>query len=283
MIKDLLLTGILQGLMLAIVAYAVMIPFRLLNFPDLTSEGSFPLGGAICSSGLLMGLAPIFAIFLAILGAGLMGIATSLIHLRFKVNTLLAGIIVSTMIYSINLRILTKPNVSLFTVASLFSQNNSLKNIFILSLILMIVVIPLALFLATDLGLKMRAVGLNPDFSRKHGISITRYTILGLFIAGSLGGLAGSLMVQLQNYMDISMGLGIVIHALAALMIGEALIGNDSISKQLIAPVCGALIYQQIQGFALSMGLEPSDLKFFTGCIVLFVIAMKRRQTHAII
>ena len=129
---DFLLTGLLQGLILALVAYAVMIPFRLLNFPDLTAEGAYPLGGAVCTSLLLLHVHPLLAVLIASLATGLMGVATSLIHLRLKVNTLLAGIILSTMMYSLNLRLMGKPNIALFNTASMFSQGSVLANILLL-------------------------------------------------------------------------------------------------------------------------------------------------------
>ncbi len=275
---DLIISGLVQGLILALVTYAVMIPFRLLNFPDLSAEGSYPLGGAVCASLLIADVNLPLAILLSALIAGLSGVATGLINLKLKVNSLLAGIIVSTMIYSINLRIMSKPNISLFKSENLFSQNNNIFNIIILLVIIALITIPLALFLRTEIGLRLRSIGLNPDFASKNGVSIAKYTIFGLFLAGSYSGLAGSLMVQLQNYMDIGMGIGIVIHALAALMIGEKIIGNETLNKQLIAPLIGAIIYQQIQGIALSFGLAASDLKFFTGVIVLVVIAMHDKK-----
>jgi putative ABC transport system permease protein len=275
---DLIISGLVQGLILALVTYGVMIPFRLLNFPDLSAEGSYPLGGAVCASLLIADVNLPLAILLSALIAGLSGVATGLINLKLKVNSLLAGIIVSTMIYSINLRIMSKPNISLFKSANLFSQNNNIFNIIILLVIIALIAIPLALFLRTQIGLRLRSIGLNPEFATKNGVSIAKYTIFGLFLAGSYSGLAGGLMVQLQNYMDIGMGIGIVIHALAALMIGEKIIGNETLNKQLIAPLIGAIIYQQIQGIALSFGLAASDLKFFTGVIVLVVIAMHKRK-----
>jgi putative ABC transport system permease protein len=275
---DLIISGLVQGLILALVTYAVMIPFRLLNFPDLSAEGSYPLGGAVCASLLIVDVNLPLAILLSALIAGLSGVATGLINLKLKVNSLLAGIIVSTMIYSINLRIMSKPNISLFKSANLFSQNNNIFNIVMLLVIIALITIPLALFLRTEIGLRLRSIGLNPDFASKNGVSIAKYTIFGLFLAGSYSGLAGSLMVQLQNYMDIGMGIGIVIHALAALMIGEKIIGNETLNKQLIAPLIGAIIYQQIQGIALSFGLAASDLKFFTGAIVLVVITLHKKK-----
>lgn len=282
MTGNLFLTGLVQGLILALITYAVMIPFRLLNFPDLTAEGAYPLGGAVCASALVMGINPVIAVLLSVMTAGALTMTTGLIHLRLKVDTLLAGIILSTMAYSVNLRILGKPNVALFESSSIFIQQNSFGNIITLLLILSITVVPLALFLKTEFGLKLRAVGLNSNFAKRQGISIAKYTMFGLFIAGCFTGLAAGFMVQLQKYMGIDMGVGIVIHALAALMIGEKLIGNDSLNKQLLAPLVGALIYQQIQGVALSIGLAPSDLKFFTGSLVLIVIAMQKKRSTCI-
>jgi putative tryptophan/tyrosine transport system permease protein len=277
---DLIITGLLQGLVLSIVAYGIMIPFRFLNFPDLTAEGAYPLGGAICASLLFGGQSPLFAIILAAISAGIISIATGLVNLKLKVNSLLAGIIISTMAYSINLRIMGKPNISLFDSNSLFSNDIKI-NIILLVLIIIATIIPLAIFLHTELGLRLRAVGLNADFATKNGISVTKYTLIGLFIAGCYTGIAGGLMVQLQSYMDIGMGVGIVIHALAALMIGEKIIGNDSLKKQLIAPLIGAIIYQQMQGIAIAIGLAPSDLKLFTGILVLIVIAVKNKPQYS--
>ncbi len=278
---ELILTGLLQGLNLALVAYAIMIPFRLLNFSDLSVEGSYPLGGAICACSLGLGLPTILAISLSALGAGLVGIFTSIMHLRLRVNTMLCGIIVSHMAYSLNLRIMGKPNLALFEATTLFDSHHPIKNLGVYAVILGVCFTLLNLFLRTDFGLKLRAVGLNPDFSKHQEISIKRYTIFGLFLAGILSGLSGSLMVQLQNYMDIGMGFGIVIHGLASLIIGEALIGKHTMTRQLFAPLIGALMYQQIQGVALSLGLAPTDLKFFTGGIVLLVIAMKKEEKGA--
>ncbi len=275
MISELILTGILQGLLLAFVAYGVMIPFRLLNFPDLTAEGAYPLGGAITASLIILEVNPIIAVLIGAIGGGLAGIATAYIHLQFKVNTLLAGIILSTMLYSVNLRLMGKPNLALFNQNILFSSDNILIRILIVSTLLALFIIPLLLFLRTNLGLRLRAVGFNPEFAKRHSISITRWTLFGLFLGNAYTGLAGGLMVQTQCYADVGMGIGIVIHALAALMIGESIVGNATLRKQLLAPLIGALIYQQIQGLALSLGLAPSDLKLLTGGIVLIVIAIR--------
>jgi putative ABC transport system permease protein len=228
---------------------------------------------------LSSGLSPAIAIPLAVICAGIAGVCTALIHLKLRVNSMLAGIILSTMAYSINLRIMGKPNIALFDCPGLFSASANIGyNMALITIILAICLLPFAIFLHTDFGLRFREIGLNPTLDKLNGISIEKYTMFGLFIAGGLFGLAGSLMVQLQNYMDVGMGIGILIHGLASLMIGEAMIGTSTLNRQLMAPLIGALVYQQMQGIALSFGLAPSDLKFFTGSVVLVVIAMRRME-----
>jgi len=278
MTVELILIGLLQGLVLAFVAYGVMIPFRLLDFPDLTAEGAYPFGGAIAASLIVLGFNPIIALVAAAIGGGLAGMATAYINLKFRVNSLLAGIIVSTMLYSINLRFMGKPNVALFNQKILFLGDNIFVKILLMFGILAILIIPLFLFLRTNWGLCLRAVGFNSEFAKRHGISITKWTIFGLFLANAYTGLAGGLMIQVQSYADVGMGIGIVIHALAALMIGESIVGTSTLRHQLLAPLVGALIYQQIQGAALSLGLAPSDFKLLTGGIVLIVIAIGRKR-----
>jgi putative ABC transport system permease protein len=182
-----------------------MIPFRFLDFADLTTEGTYPFGGAVCAAGISSGMHTLVAIVLSVICASIMGIATGLIHLRLRVNTMLAGIIVSTMAYSVNLRIMGKPNVALFDCQSIFTPDIK-ANMLILVLIILLCILSLAIFLRTDYGLRFRAVGLNHDFAKKHEISIEQYTVLGLSLAGGLSGLAGSMIVQIQSYMDIGMG-----------------------------------------------------------------------------
>jgi putative tryptophan/tyrosine transport system permease protein len=135
--------------------------------------------------------------------------------------------------------------------------------------------------LKTDFGLRFRTVGVNPNFSLNRLINVNYYTSLGLFVSGALFGFSGGLIVHMQKYMDVGMGIGLVIHGLASLMIGESIVGTNTITKQLIAPIIGALLYQQIQGIILSCGLAPSDLKFFTGGIVLLVLSLQRRGLNA--
>ncbi len=270
-------SGLMQGLILSILVTGIMVPFRLLNFPDLTAEGSYPLGGALCASLIVAGLHPLVSLTAAGIAAGMVGICTAIIHIRYKVNTLLAGIILSTMVYSINLRAMGKPNIALFELPNLFRDlahgiSSQITTLLIINLVIMGT---LYLFLNTEKGLQFRAVGLNPKVAEKLGINLNRNIIAGLFLGNAFSGLAGGLLVQIQGYADIGIGVGIVIHALAAMMIGEKLVGTNSILKLTIAPFIGSIIYQQIQGIALVVGLAPSDLKLLTGAIVLGIIALR--------
>ncbi len=232
---SLVLTGLSQGLILSLVAFAIMISFRYLNLQDLTIEGSYSFGGALCAFALLSHFHPLFAIGFAVVTAGILGLFTGFLYLRFGMNTLLAGIIVSTMVYSVNLRLLGKSNVALFANAGLFNVY------FTLVVAVVIIMICFRLFLNTEIGLRFRAVGLNPAFVKQNGISLQKYSLAGLYISNCIAGLGGSLMVILLQYMDVGMSRGIVIHALAALMIGESVLGQQTPTRQIVAPIVGAV------------------------------------------
>jgi putative tryptophan/tyrosine transport system permease protein len=279
---ELIPAGIQQGLLLSIVAMGLMLSFRLLNLPDLTAEGSYTLGASLSASLMLGGLPALVATPIAALGGGIMGLGTGFLSERFKVNTLLGGIILSTMSYSIHLSLMKKPNVALFSIPTLFPEGATTTLIcIIISIVCVSLLCALIFFLKTEKGLRLRAVGYNPDFASTQGIATSQYVLMGLFAANLLAALSGSLMAQAQQYVDVGMGVGIVIHALAALMLGEMIVGTRTLRLQLIAPLVGALLYQQIQGLVLSLGLPPSDLKFVTGAVLLLLIATKkmRKQT----
>ncbi len=270
-------SGLMQGLILSLLITGVMIPFRLLNFPDLTAEGSYPLGGALCASLIAGGTSPVFALIIATVCSGTLGIGTAFIHIKYKVNTLLAGIILSTMVYSVNLRTMGKANIALFELPNLFNDFSSGISSQIITLIIINVCLLtiLYLFLNTERGLRFRAVGLNPKFAERQGANLNKNIIMGLFVGNAFSGLAGALFVQIQGYADIGIGVGIVIHTLAAMMIGEKIVGTGTILRLILVPLIGSILYQQIQNFALLGGLAPSDLKFFTGAIMLGIIALR--------
>jgi putative ABC transport system permease protein len=271
---------LVQGLLYAFIALGVMIPFRLLAFPDLTSEGSFPLGGCICAVLLVAGVHPLPATLIAAAGGVAAGAATAFIHLRFRINTLLAGILVMTILYSVNLRVLGKANVALLsneTVLSMISPaivtSVNLQMLFFAVLALAVLAV-LYWFLRTEAGLSMRAVGVNPALAPALRIDPWAWILAGLALANGLSALAGAVAVQLQGFADVHMGFGVLINGLAALIIGETLIGRGSVLRQLAAPILGSIVYYQLVSLGLALGLKPADLKLATGLFVLVTLAL---------
>jgi putative ABC transport system permease protein len=278
---------LVQGLLYAFIALAVMIPFRLLAFPDLTSEGSFPLGGCVCAVLLLAGVHPLIATAAGLASGMAAGAATALIHLRFRINTLLAGILVMTILYSVNLRVLGKANAALLsneTVLSIISPALSTSvsgQLLAFSILVAVVLAALIWFLRTESGLTMRAVGANQQLVPALGIDAWWWTVFGLALAGGCAGLAGAVVVQLQGFADVQMGFGVLITGLAALIIGETLVGRHTVARQVLAPVIGSLVYYQIVSLGLAIGLKPADLKLATGVFVLLTLALPAMKKGA--
>ena len=277
-----------QSLVYSLLVLGIMIPFRLVGFPDLTSEGAFPLGGCLCAALLLAGYHPALATLLAILAGATAGAVTSLVHLQFRINPLLAGILVFTGLYSVNLRILGRSNAALFGVDSIYSMI-SLEVVRSVSLQIAVFAIVVALavgalrwFLSTEAGAALRVVGVNPDLAPSLGINVWVFTIAGLAIANALTALGGALIVQLQGYADIGMGLGILINGLASLVIGETIVGRETVTRQLVAPVVGAFVYYQLVSLGLSLGLHPSDLKLATAIFVLLTLGLPAFRSGSI-
>ncbi|PSJ63263.1 ABC transporter permease [Kumtagia ephedrae] len=269
-----------QSLILAFVVLGIMIPFRTLNFPDLTSEGAFPLGGCVCGVLLAAGASPLTAIAVALVAGFLAGCCTAFIHLRFRIHTLLAGILMMTMLYSINLRIMGRSNLSVFGSPTVFDwapftqPGFPASKIVVAGIIGIVVFILLDLFFKTEKGTAIRAVGANPDMAEAQGINVWVATIGGVGLASAFSATGGALMVQSQGFADVNMGLGILINGLAALMIGEAIVGKQTVARQLAAPFVGAIVYYQLVSFCLAAGMPPPDLKLATGLFVLAMLAL---------
>ena len=272
---EFLITSFLQSCILALVSLAMVLSYRFLQLQDLTPEGSYSFGGALCAALLILNVPPMVATFFAAIIGGTLGIITALLYLRLQVNTLLAGIIVTLMVYSINLRLLGTSNVGLFSHPTLLASTQPLL---LFSFVIVILVILITLFLKTELGLRFRAIGFNFVLCKQISIKTDYYLIAGLFISNSIAALAGSFMVQMQQYMDVGLGRGIIIQALAALIMGECIVGRTTNLRQLIAPVVGAILFVFIQGFALTAGLQPSDLNLFTGAVMISVLFIARRH-----
>ncbi|WP_341702684.1 ABC transporter permease [Ferrovibrio sp.] len=270
---------LVQSLIYAFVAFGVMLPFRLLGFPDLTSEGSFPIGGCICGAMIAAGFSPGLAMLCGTLGGFLAGSATAMVSLKFRISSLLAGIIIVTMVYSVNLRIMGRSNIALFQFDNLFDlvwpgMNSSLwhKGAFLGIGVILLVVAAFA-FLRTEKGIAFRAVGANLDMAEAQGIHSWGHIVGGFGVAGALCAFAGALVVQSQGFSDVNIGFGVLINGLAAVIIGELITGRGSVLRQLLAPIVGAIVYFQIISVCLAMGLAPTDLKFATGALVLLMLA----------
>jgi len=269
-----------QSLILAFVVLGIMIPFRMLSFPDLTSEGAFPLGGCVGGALLASGASPVAAILAALVAGFAAGCCTAYIHLRFRIHTLLAGILMMTMLYSVNLRIMGKSNLSVFGTTAVFDwapftqPGFPAAKIVIAGALALIVFFLLNLFFNTEKGTAMRAVGANPDMAEAQGINVWAATIGGVGLASAFSALSGALMVQSQGFADVNMGIGILINGLAALMIGEAIVGKHTVRRQLAAPFVGAVAYYQLVSLCLAAGMPPPDLKLATGLFVLAMLAL---------
>jgi putative ABC transport system permease protein len=279
MLFDMIPVGFMQSLILAYLALGIMIPFRALNFADLSAEGSYPFGACLCAVLLSHGFTPWVAIVVAILGGILVGFTTALLHIYLKINSLLAGIILATMLYSINLRMMGKPNIPLFTEPTIFSSlGDSDIGLKIGLLILLLALISglIYWFLKTEKGLRLRATGLNPVMAQAQGVSLKLYILLGVGLGNGLNALSGALIAQSQGFAEVNMGMGVVINGLAAVMIGEVILGLNKPYKIVLAPIVGAIIFQQLQGLILVMGLQPSDFKLVTGLLIILTLGIRQ-------
>ena len=277
---NLFTVSLVQGAIFAFPALAVMLPFRMLGLPDLTSEGAFPFGAAIVATVTVAGFHPLVSLSAAVLFGFVVGATTALIHLFLRVPSLLAGIIVLTMLFSINIRVMGKPNTALFDNDSIFTlalDPDGGEPLAQFALILALVLVFLAVlywFLNTELGVALRCVGANQAMSRAQGIPTHFYIVAGIAMAGGFSAFGGAVMAQHQAYADVNMGVGVLIVGLAATILGETLVGRSTLVRQLAAPVVGSLAYFQVVAVALALGLKPSDLKLLTGLFVLTTLAV---------
>lgn len=263
-----------QGLLWGILALGLFLTFRILNFPDMTVEGTFPFGAAICISALVHGVNPIIATILSFLGGILTGLITGLLYTKGKIPVLLAGILTMTGIYSVNLRILGKANVGLLNKATLLNEKflqrlpDNFPTIVVGLLFAIFIILLLALFLNTDLGQAFIATGDNEKMAQSLGINTDNMKILGLMLSNGLIGLAGGLLGQNGGYADVNMGIGTMVIGLAAIIIGEVVYGNLSLTARLIAVVIGSIIYRLILLLVLQLGFSTNDFKLISAIIL---------------
>jgi len=268
------------GLAYALVALGIVVSFRILAFPDLTVDGSFALGGAVAARLIVEGYAPIVGIAISVLCGFAAGCCTGFLNTRLRINSLLAGILMMTMLYSINLRIMGRSNIQLLTVDTILTPLENLNMDRFIPIILffllatLVVKILLDLFLHTQIGLAMRATGDNEQMIRTLGVNTDHMTVLGLGISNALVALSGALVSQDQGFADVGMGIGMIVSGLAAIIIGETLIKTRSVQRMTLAAVIGSIIYKLIISIGLRLGLAPTDLKMATGVMVIIALGI---------
>lgn len=273
-----------QGLAYALLALAVYLSFRTLNFPDLTVDGSFPLGGAVAAV-LMDGGGDPFVATLAAVGAGLAaGTFTGLLNTKLKINALLSGILTMIGLYSINLAIMGRSNISLLRIDTVFDK---IANVFgisasttlvILSLAVLVtlIIIILARFLHTNMGLAIRATGDNSQMIRGLGVDTDKTKIIGLSLSNGLVALSGALVAQDQGFTDVGMGIGMIIIGLASVIIGESLFRPKTVTWTLVSVAGGSIVYRLFVAVALRLGMAPGMLKLVTALLVIAVLAAPR-------
>lgn len=287
-----IILGVLtEGLVYAILSLGVYITYKILDFPDLSVDGTFPLGAAVTVTMILLGV-PIPLAMLAATAAGVVfGVVTGIINVKFKIRDLISGIIVMTALYSVNLRIAGKANVPLFSKQTLFENDVLAKifpegmkqysNLIILIIIVLVVKLLLDFYLKTKSGFLLRAVGDNDVLVTSLAKDKGNVKILGLAIANGLAALAGSVYCQMNGFFEISIGTGTVVIGLANVIIGISLVKHFNFIKPTTAVVMGAVIYKACVSIAISMGLAPSDLKLITAALLLIILAagnLKKRK-----
>jgi putative ABC transport system permease protein len=278
------LTALQLSLCLGPMAMGIFISMKVFNIPDITTDGSYTLGATVAAV-LLTHHWPVLATLpVCMLAGSLAGVCTGLIHTKLKIDALLAGILVMTGLYSINLIILGRSNVPLINIAGIFNSfsfftNDIYNQLLIASVLIILLAMLLNYLLRTDFGIAMRATGNNPIMTKSLGINNDIIKIIGLAIANALTGLSGFLVAQYQGFSDINMGIGIVITGLGSVLIADALrlwMNVTNIGLQILLLLAGSLLFQLVLAFTLAMGIDPNFLKLVTAMFVLLIVALPR-------
>jgi putative ABC transport system permease protein len=275
------------GLAFALVALGAYLTFRILDFPDLTVEGSFPFGAAVAAALMVAGVNAWVATAAAAGAGAVAGAVTAALNLRLRILNILAGILTAIALYSVNLRVMGRPNIGLLGVDTVYSSVERLgvRSLYVPMVLLAVVVLVckllLDLFLTTGYGLAMRAAGANPRMARANGIDVSRMVYLGLAIANALTALSGALFAQMLGAADVSMGIGIIVVALAAVIGGTAILPSRSIFMGSLACVIGAILYRLAIALALSsnaLGFTASDVNLVSAILVAFALYLPGRK-----
>jgi putative tryptophan/tyrosine transport system permease protein len=298
----LLLSAWTIGLVLSLLALGTYISFRIFHFPDITVEGSLTLGAATAATLIVHGHNALLAAVAGALAGLAAGATTGVLHTRFKVHKLLSGILTMTALYSVNLHVMGKSNVPLLSNPTVVTSAENLANRVLhrdtlniagwdvtlqdaASLVFAFVfasLIGLVLywFFRTDFGSAMRAAGDNEQMIRALGVSVENMTVLGLALSNALVALAGALLAQYQGFADVQMGIGTVVWGLASVIIGEALIGSDSLGLTIVGAIMGSVLFRLMVAIALRWGLDPNDLKLITASFVFIALVLPIAMKH---
>lgn len=283
--------GLNMGLTMGWMVISLAFAFRLLKFPDLTVEGSFPMGAAVYAVAISSGMSITAGMILAVLCAAVPGILTGFFHTKFRVNKFLAGIITASMCYSIILRVMAGPNIGIIDKPTIFNipiiehmngfNSGTLHGGNIAFMFIAIIAGSLLIYrlLNSSYGIKMRAAGSNPVFASSIGINSNFCLIAGLAFTNGIAGLSGAFLVMHQGFADVGMGQGLLIMGIASMAIGERILPAKKLSYPLfviISAIAGSIIYQILLAIAVRMGVSPSDLKILTAVLVLVVIILSR-------
>jgi putative ABC transport system permease protein len=283
---------LIEGLIFGVMVLGVFITFRVLNFADMTVDGSFPLGAAVMASSLIAGLPPPFALLLAFSAGALAGGLTALIHTKLKIPDLLSGILTMTMLFSINLRIMSnRANLPLLKTATLFTKIDQIALaiapnyadwaivIFCLLSVLIIKII-LDLFFHTDFGISMGALGANPQLIISQAMNPDLIKTAGICLSNGLTGIAGAYAAMYQGFADVNFGAGIIVSGLASLMIGEFLIRSNRIGLLTLRALLGSILYRALMYLARNYGyyinMTANDLKLITGILIIICVIVSK-------
>lgn len=272
-----------QGLVYGIMVIGVYLTFRILDFPDLTVDGSLPLGASISAVAITNGMNPYFSLFFALLGGFAAGVVTAVLNTKFKILHLLASILTMIALYSINIRIMGGPNIALLGSATVFDPlinmgvPSQYAGILVFGIFALCVTSFIVWFLKTELGMAILATGDNPQMITSLGVNTHSIIILGVGISNGLVALSGALIAQNQGAADVGMGIGTIIAGLASVIIGETVFGDKSIARAFVAALLGSILYRLAIGLALGMELggfsfNPSDLNLITAFLVIIAL-----------
>ena len=265
-----------QSLIFAIMVLGVYISFRILNFPDMTVDGTFPLGAAISAKLLTLGVNPYLTLLVALISGAAAGAITGLIHVKLKVKDLLAGILVMTALYSINLRVMGKSNIPLFEEDNIFNTEYSIM----ITIVVLILISKFLLdyLLKTKFGFALKALGDNENLIVSLGLNEEKYKIYGLMIANAFVAFSGAVLAQYQGFADVGMGTGIIVIGLASIIIGDTLFGKRRKLAGTTIVIIGSILYRGVIAVTLSMGMDASDLKLITSIIVIIILWIQKQK-----